>query len=207
MKSLDQIRMITTNFSALQGLKIVPLGLLLAVVSLWANAHRGPARDILFPGGCMVAAYFLYWLIGRYYEQTYGIVQPTFAQRKSEWARGLIGGLVGLVAFWADVSFDLKISLIGLFIAGAILAEYVRMDRQLKDRYLLFYPAAALLMILLSMLPVLGINWWEPVGIKALLIGVSTVTGFLFILMGLLAHISLVRWLPLAREANHGQRV
>jgi hypothetical protein len=207
MKDLNHVRMITTNFSTLQGLKMVPLGLLLLVISLWANAHHGTARDFLFPGGCVVAAFFIYWLVNRFYTQNYGIVLPTLKQRMREWILMLIGAVAGLAAFWFDVSIKSPVSLLGVVIAGAILADYVRIAWQVKGRALIYYPAAALLMILLSFLPIFGINWWKPIGIKALLLGVTIVTGLLFIIFGVLGHISLVNWLPPTAEVNNEQRL
>ena len=114
MKDLNQIRLITVTYANYQGLKAVPLGLLLTTVSLWGNAGTGPRRDVLFPGACVVVAFLLYWLIARYYDRTYGTVQATPAQRRSEILRGLIGGSLGLAIFVLDVSLKPAVSLIGL---------------------------------------------------------------------------------------------
>ncbi len=191
MKNPQQIRMLTINFSVFQGLKLVPLGLLLLVISLWSSAQSGPAKNILFPVGCSLVFFYLYWLVQQFYSQIFGTVTLTNKQRLYEGIRGIIGATAGLAAFWVDTSLQSTFSLLGLVFAGAFLAEYMRITRQVKERILLFYPAATLLLILLSVLPFLGINWWNPLGIKALLLGVCTVAGLLFAVTGIITHISL----------------
>lgn len=203
MKNPQQIRMLTINFSVFQGLKQVPLGLLLFVISLWSSAQSGLAKDILFPVGCSLVFFYLYWLVHQFYTQIFGTVILTNKQRLFEWIRGIIGAIAALVAFWVDVSQKLSFSLLGLVFASAFLVEYMRITRQVKERILLFYPAAALLLILLSVLPFLGINWWNPLGIKALLLGVCTVAGVLFTVLGIITHISLEISLMQAVEQKH----
>ncbi len=93
MKELDQIRMITVKYSTLQGLKMVPLGLLLTVISLWGNYGTGTwRRAVIFPGTCVVVAFVLYLLASWYYARYYGTVRPTAAMRRSQVIRGLLGG-------------------------------------------------------------------------------------------------------------------
>jgi hypothetical protein len=209
MKDLSRVRMITANFSMLQGLKMVPLGLLLVVVTLWANTLHGPARDFTFPGGCMVSAFFLYLLISRYYSRTYGTVQPTLAYRQSEWVRGLVGGIAGLVCFLIDVNLKPPVSMIGLLFAGTMIAEYIRLTWKMKSIPFLFYSylVAALVLALLSLLPAIGVVWWKAAGIRSLLLGVTTTAGLLFVIAGILGHFSLVQWLGPAEETNHEQRI
>ena len=209
MKDMSTVRMITANFSSLQGLKMVPLGLLLLLVSLWANALTAPARDFLFPGACMAAAFFLYWLIARFYSHTYGTVSPTRQQRNHEYLRGLVGGVIGLAAFLIDVYLRPAFSATGLMLAGVIAAEYVRLTRGMRWMPWWFVPnlLAFLLLVGLSLLPLAGVIWWKAVGIKALLVGVAAFSGALFMLIGVLAHILLARWLLPSREGPHGQRI
>jgi hypothetical protein len=209
MKDLSTVRMVTTNFSTLQGLKMVPFGSLLLVVSLWANAQTGPARDFLYPGTCIVLAFFLYLLIVRYYNLTFGSVSPTHRQRSGEVIRSLVGGVVGLGAFLVDVYLRPPFSTLGVILAGVIGAEYIRLTWKMKWVAWLFYPnlAAFLLLVGLSLMPVFGVTWWKPVGIKALMLGVTTITGFLFILIGILDHFLLAQWLSPLHEVNHEQRI
>jgi hypothetical protein len=208
MKDLNQVRMITANFSTIQGLKMVPIGLMLLVITLWANFQSGPApRELYFPGGCIVVGSFFYWMVSRFYARTYGSVSPTRNQRRGEWIRGIICGAGGLAAFWLDVSLKPSFSLIGLVFAGSILAEYVRLTWKVKNPILRYYPVSILLLILLSVLPVLGLAWWETVGINSLMFGVCIVAGLVFIVLGVIAHLTLANWMPLGSEANSEQRI
>ena len=207
MNDLDRIRTITLKFSTLQGLKMVPLGLLLTVVSLWANSGTGPRRDFLFPGACVVAAFFLYLLISRYYASVYGTVKPTAAMRRSEVIRGLVGGIVALAAFLADVTYKLPVSFIGLVLGSASLAENLWLSRQTRVRVEPVIIGVTVLIIVLSLLPLAGVNWWQPIGIRARLVGICVITGILFVALGIWEHARLVKLLPLPKEANHEQRV
>ena len=208
MKDLNQVRMITANFSTFQGLKAVPIGLMLLVITLWANFQSGPApRELYFPGGCVVVGSFLYWRVSRFYTRTYGSVSPTRNQRRGEWIRGFICGAAGLAAFWLDVSLNPSLSLLGLVFAGSILAEYVRLTWKVKGTILRYFPVFILLLILLSVLPVLGLQWWEAVGIISLLYGVCIVAGLAIIVIGVIAHIMLENWMPPGSEANNEQRI
>jgi hypothetical protein len=207
MRDLNQVRMVTANFSVLQGLKMVPLGLLLLVVTLWANAQTGPARNFLLPGGCIPAAFLLYWIIARYYDRTYGTVQAMPAQRRSEWLRGALGGALGLAAFLLDVYARPAVSLIGLMMAGVILGELVRLGWNSKPLPILLYPfiGGVLLLAGLSLLPAAGLDWWHPLGIKTKMLGVTATAGVLFMLFGVLGHMALNTYLGLG--GSHEQRV
>lgn len=207
MKDLDKIRLITVNFSTLQGLKMVPMGLLLLVVSLWANFGVGPRRDFLFPGASIVVAFFLYLLATRYYARVYGSVKPTSAMRRSEIVRGLLGGIVALAAFLADITYKLPVSFIGLVLGLASLAENLWLSRQTGIRVEPVSIGVAALVTILSLLPLAGVNWWQPLGIRGLLIGICVITGILFVVLGIWEHTRLVKLLPLPEEANHEQRV
>jgi len=203
MNNLKQIRMLTTNFPVFQGLKGIPLGLLLSILSMWASAQTGPAKDIVFPLGCSLVFICLYCIVHQFYNRIFGTVVRTNKQKIIEGMRGLVGGVIALLAFWVDVSLKPSCSVLGLVFASALLVDYVSVTRQTKERLLLFYPAAALFMILLSVLPIFGINWWNPLGIKALMYGVCTVVGLLFIVLGVLMHISLEKLLLGTVELSH----
>jgi len=182
----------------------VPLGLLLSILSLWSSAQTGPAKSILFPLSCSLVFVYLYWVVHRFYIRIFGTVMLTNKQKMIEGVRGLIIGAVALAAFWIDVSLQPTFSVLGLVFAGSFLAEYVRITRQTNERLLLFYPAAALFLMLLSVLPTFGINWWNPLGIKALILGVCTVAELLIAVLGVLVHISLENLLLHTMEPNHG---
>ncbi len=207
MNDLDRIRMITVNFSMLQGLKMVPLGLLLTVVSLWGNSGTGPRRDLLFPSACVVAAFFLYLLFSRYYAREYGTVQPSAVMRRNEIIRGLGGGIVALAAFLVDVNLKPPVSFIGLVLGLATLGEHVWLSRRIGGRVEPIIIGVALFITILSLLPLAGVNWWQPLGIRARLFGICVITGIIFMVVGIWEHVRLVKLLPPPKGANHEQRV
>ncbi len=208
MNELDRIRLITVNFSTLQGLKMVPLGLLLTVISVWANYGTGTwRRAVIFPGTCVVVAFFLYLIASWYYARFYGTVRPTAAMRRSQVIRGLLGGLVGLLAFLADITYKLPISFIGLVFGLASLVENIWIARQTGVRIEAVSFGVAALLAVLSLLPLAGVDWWRPLGMRSLLFGICVITGVLFIAQGIWEHTRLVRLLPVSGEANHEQRV
>jgi hypothetical protein len=53
-------------------------------------------------------------VINRYYKNTYGEVKPNLDRRRFNWIAQPVCGLLGLVAFWLDVTQELPISFIGL---------------------------------------------------------------------------------------------
>jgi hypothetical protein len=99
--------------------------------------------------------------------------------------------------------------MIGLLFAGTMIWEYIRLTRNMRSIPLLFYfyLAAALVLALLSLLPAVGISWWKAAGIRSLLLGITTTAGILFVIAGVLGHISLMHWLGPAGEADHEQRI
>ncbi len=208
MNELDRIRLITVNFSTLQGLKMVPLGLLLTVISIWGNYGTGTwRREVIFPGTCVVVAFFLYLLASWYYARFYGTVRPTTAMRRSQVIRGLLGGLVGLLAFLADITYKFPVSFIGLVFGLASLVENLWISKQTGIKIEPVSIAVAALLAVLSLLPLVGVNWWQPLGIRSQLFGICVLTGILFIAQGIWEHNRLVKLLPRSQEAGHGQRV
>ncbi len=208
MNDLDRIRMITVNFSTLQGLKMVPLGLLLTVVSLWGNFGTGTwRRAVIFPGTCVVVAFFLYLLASWYYARVYGTVRPTAAMRRSQVIRGLFGGMIGLAAFVADITFKIPVSFIGLVFGLASLGEALWISRQTGVKVEPMSIGVAALLAVLSLIPLAGANWWAPIGFRSLLFGVCVITGILFVTQGIWEHTRLVRLLPRPQEADHEQRI
>ncbi|MDH5605439.1 MAG: hypothetical protein OEY93_00995 [Anaerolineae bacterium] len=203
MDNPQPVRTITTNFSGLQGLKQVPLGLMLSVISLWASAQTGPAKDIIFPVGCAILFFYIYQVVNNFYKRAFGTVIPTFKQRLLEAARVLVGAAAALTAFYVDVAIMPSISMVGLVFGVAILAEYFRISRKTNNNEMKYYPAAALFIFVLSSAPILGFNWWDPMGFKALILGICTVAGIAFTIIGMLTHISLENLLFLTGEMTN----
>ena len=205
MQDLKEIRFVATNFYNLQGLRAVPLGLVLILVSLWANAQRGPASDLGPPLLGIAGLLVLLYAIDRYYLHAFGRVQRTPESRRLEWIFGIIGGILALGAFWLDTSRQLPVSLLGLVFAAGLLADYIRITWLVKGRFLLYYPLGAVLMADVSILPLLGVSdWWKLFGLHSQLLGITTLIGIFTMIAGVWGHIFLVRTLPpRGRENAH----
>ena len=202
MSNLKQVRRLTTNFSMYQGLKGIPLGLLLLIISLWASAKTGPAPALLFPVGSSILFVYLYWIVNQFYNRVYGVVIPENRQKIITHICEAVIGVGALIAFWADVTISPAFSTLGLVFASALLVDYVRVARKTEERLLLFYPLAVLLMTTLSLLPVFDINWWAPLGIKALIYAICATAGLMFTVLGLIVHISFENLLLHIEEVN-----
>ena len=99
---------------------------------------------------------------------------------------------------------DLPFSTLGLVFAAALFEDFWRATRSVKERSFRLYPEnfiAACLILILSLLPLTGLAWWEKLGLPSQVLGMLTVIGILLILAGIWGHIRLVRVLP-AREAK-----
>src|SRR5512146_1312414 len=96
---IRRIQFLAANYSRLQGLRGLPLGLLLFAVTVWAALQRGPApRPILIPLALGTVTAILYWWIDRYYKQAFGkVIQAP--RGHLEWIIGIGGAIVGLAAF------------------------------------------------------------------------------------------------------------
>jgi len=199
-----QIRFVTYNYSNLQGLKAVPIGVCLFLVSLWANNWSQPARNLTFPVIISLASLLAYLWIQRYYSQTFGRVQRTSTNRAVEWLFGSISGILGLGAFFLDVYEKSQVSALGIVFAINLLGEYLRMNWNVRGRFLKFYPLLALFVFLLSILPILGItDIWGKFGIVSPVYGVPMLMGVLTIVSGFFGHFFLMRALPHQMEENN----
>lgn len=140
MNDIKQIRFVATNFYNLQGLRAVPLGVCLLLLSFWANGLQGPARDFLVPVSVLIVSLVFLFAIDRYYLQNFGRVQRTPESRHLESLFSIVGGILALGALWLDISFELPVNLLGLVFAVGLLADYIRLTWLVKGHYLLYYP-------------------------------------------------------------------
>ncbi|MGB8982102.1 MAG: hypothetical protein WCC12_09515 [Anaerolineales bacterium] len=197
-----QLQFIAANYSKLQGLRQVPVGLLVAAVSIWALDHQG---DLGLPIVLTLAAALLYWLIDRYYVNTFGRIRPTAQMRVWEITASVLAGLLALLAFWLDTAQDLPFSGVGLVFAAELFMDFWRATSSVKRRSFNLYPenlVAAGLILLLSLLPLTGLAWWEVLGLPSQLLGMLMIIGILLVVAGIWGHVRVTRALP-AGEAKH----
>jgi hypothetical protein len=209
MKDLTQVRSFTRNYSNLQGLKMIPLGLLLAFIAWWANSQHGRPQSWLLPGIAIGLAAILYWLAARYYDHSVGKVFLTRRQKITEGVLGVVGGLVALLAFWVDVSLHLSISAIGLIFTGVFILTYGRIIYKMKnpDHGWNLYLVAAGIMLILSLSPLIGLAWWKAIGFRALIHGISAAAGVLSTLIGFWGHMLFMKWAAIKNEAGNEQHI
>jgi len=184
---------------------MVPFSLLAVLVGLWANVAKYPVsvKNYLVLGLMLLACAVLFSGINRYYLRVFGQVKRTPESLRLEWLIGAVGGVLALGAFWLDVSVKLPLSLIGLVFAAALLADYIRITWMVKGRFLLYYPLGALLMVVVSVLPLLGLtDWWHAVGLRSQIFGIFITIGVVSIFAGIWGHVFLVRTLPSLTETK-----
>jgi hypothetical protein len=208
MLTLKQARFVAANFPNLQGLKVLPLGLCLLVVSLWANAQPDAVRDwrLLGPVLAVAIAFALQWALERYYARRFGQVERTSVQRRREWVLGTFGALFALVAFYLDATLHWPVSLLGLMFAAVLFAEYARLRAEANGPFLILYLLTGLLLLAFSLMPLFGISdWWQSLGLHNDLVAMTALFGVVTIVLGLCGHVFLLRALPLKLETPNGQ--
>ena len=124
---LGRIAAVTRNYEALQGLKLMPSALPVAVAglgTLGVGDLTGTRGLVAFLASSAVAVALTVWL-GRWYERHYGKVQPTKPQRRA-WCAWFAAGL-GAIAIGALLDWWLSPPVLLFGIAGAgVLAIYWR---------------------------------------------------------------------------------
>lgn len=207
MPKPDQIRFLTANFSYLQGLRAVPLGAGLLLITAWVNAFVHAPTNLL-PIALPVGLGMLVssWLIDRYYTRTFGVVKRAHLSLLVELAMMVGGGLLGLAAFWADISLHLPFVACGLLFAVGTLADYFRLLWMAQCRPFTVYrlaPVLAGLMGLISFMPMLDRVWLSQLGFHSPLLGVLILDSGLIILFGLWSHWYFTRTLAPKTETPH----
>lgn len=207
MQNLDKTRFIAANYSNLQGLKGVPMGLLLITVVLWANQLHGRATDLSLPILFGFVTIVVTFLIYRYYKSNYGKVESTPKQKRVVFLLSIVGAVVALAAFLGDNYLLLPLSLVGLVFAATVVAEYLRMQWIAPGRYLLPAMLVCFVIILtVSILPLLGAGeWWKLLGLREQMFGVLVVVGAVIVVYGLFGHWYFVHQLPQVTPAAKGE--
>ena len=194
-----QIQFIAANYSRLQGLREVPVGMLVVFVSVWAMYNQGPTSDLTAPLLATVGAALLYWLAGRYYDRTFGRVKQTPHQRKLEVISSIAFSVLAILAFWLDTAVQIPFCALGLVFAAALLENFWRATESVRKEAVALFPenfVAATLILVVSILPAFGLNWWEALGMKSQVVSVFMVIGVIIVLAGIWGHVRIVRALP-----------
>jgi len=197
MKPNSQTRFLSENYSALHGLNAVPVGLALFLVSLWANIVQYPIKNFSLPIVIVLGSLFLSIVVDQYYKKTFGEVKPILAKRRLYWIAQCVWGLFGIIAFWADVTFNLPVNFIGLLFASMFLLDKPKVTFPL-NRFSAVRLVLSVCIILVSIAPLyFGKNWWDILGVRTTIIGVTMFVGALIVLQGVLWHFFFVKSLPI----------
>ena len=204
-----RLRFLTTNYGTLQGLKQIPLGLLAMLVVQWAGVQHGPATDLTVPVIGLLVAPVLYSVIDRYYRRLFGHVRLSRAARLHEGLGWAVAGLLALAGFWADATLKWPVSGLGLCVAVATGADYLRMGWLSGGNWRaypspLFTIGALVVTSLVSKGWILGIEWWRPFGLTNPLYATVWLIGLLGILQGVWSHMYLTEQLSPEAGSPHG---
>lgn len=196
MNTNSQTKFLSDNYSALHGLNAVPVGLGLFLASLWTNLVQYPIQNFILPIVILFGVLLFAIAVDKYYKHTFGEVKPTLHKRHLYWMAQGVWGVLGLAAFWVDVTFDLPINFIGLIFASAFLFDKPAVTFPL-NKFAAVRLAVSICIIFVSIAPIfLGINWWEALGVRTTVIGVPMFVGVLMVIQGVIWHIFFVKSLP-----------
>jgi len=197
MKELEKIRFITANFTHLKGLQMGVIGLLVFSTALWSNRNHGDLTIFIL---LLILAAILSILVERFYRRVFGRVRTLQKSRQYETRHSLLFGASGLAAFIIDTAEILPFSLLGIVFGVGFWLDYYRINRDIEEKFFTFYPWFSLAMISLSILPALGVPIWDAMGFESAYLGVMAACGVLMIVIGVLAHLFLVRSLSPREE-------
>ena len=196
MKSNAQTKFLSENYSALHGLNAVPVGLGLFLASLWANIVAYPIKNFTLPIVLVIGSLLLAIVVDQYYKHTFGEVKPILARRRRYWMAQAVWGLLGLAAFWVDVTLNLPVNFIGLVFASTFLLDRPMVTFPL-NKFSAVRLVVSICIIFVSIMPIFfGKNWWDILGVRTTIIGVTMFVGALIVLQGVIWHIFFVKSLP-----------
>jgi len=197
MQDLKRVTSITRLYPRLRGLREVPWGIYILFLATDAGARLLNTNFLmsLLP---VFIVWILEWFIGRYYEHTFGEVQPTSDQQYYE----KIGSVILIVAIFVAISVETAVNPpISLLL---LIPSIIYLRNGLTSRHARYYLGAALVCAFASILPLLlsvPVSELYYTGPHNRTIWV--VFGSLMIILGLLDHLLLMRTLkPLPQESD-----
>jgi len=185
-QDLDQVRFVTRYYSALQGLKIVPFGLFMTLMSFRSLGWPvlGGEGDCTYTLPLLVLLIAGYYAIGRYYTRRFGEVQPV--KEDGYWWKAMLPLFLLIAALVIENLLLPHFSLTGLLVAAMLFYS----ARVLRRPH---YWAAGILMAVVSLLPlVVGSDPRNKIyGTMGFLWSLSL--GLAWTVNGLIDHFMLVR--------------
>jgi hypothetical protein len=187
MQDLRRLRYTVENFTSLQGLRGVPIGLMF-IINIWLQRPHG--WDIGIAGLALLLGFGASFAIGRYYYRArYGFLR---SRAQGGWV--FLGFALFWAGSWVDVRHPLPVSMVGLAIAAWFVFIWARAP-DLRWHY----GVAALALIATSVLPAFGIS--DPIALWGQHSRVGwTLLGVTMIACGILDHLLLRELLPPAPQ-------
>jgi hypothetical protein len=193
MRDIRTVYSLTANFPSLQGFKSIPIALWLLLIVLWANQEAGNS-NLFLPIVISISMMLFLWFVSQYYRLAFGTVQRTKSRVFRELIFSAIAVLLALAAFWLDTAYEWPVSYLGLLFAGVMAFDYFRLRKSLSIDNFPYPLIFSLFLLVLSVLPVLGMeNWWLIAGIATQLFAILIAVSLVMILSGVLWHWFLVR--------------
>jgi hypothetical protein len=198
---LDRLRYVAGHYRELQGLSLVPFGLIFLAPGFIPGGwgQQGETWRWL----AIIGAVWLSWLASMYYQRVVGRAWPALRTGGSyRWLAIMIGGALLLGYFaapWYDGLVNPPISVTAFVMAGLLLIPFVAA----RGRYRHHYLYLALLYVAVALLPLTGLVTSAQLVEDPWLF--SVFYGLPWIIGGLGDHIFLMRSLkPLPQEAVDG---
>ncbi len=193
MDNLYRIRYVTKNFGALQGLKMVPFGLFFLAMGVGWLGEQG---DLSLSLPAFALTLLAYWLIGRYYTRSFGLVNSG----RENFVKDFLLPLTLVLVLWLAAAVDywvrLPVSIFGLTLAAVILVWWWLQEQRTRVHYAMM----AGLIALISLLPLMGIKeGWSIIQPPGTLF--HLLLGLIFVIGGILDHLLLMNNLDSRRSA------
>lgn len=193
MDNLYRIRYVTKNFGALQGLKMVPFGLFFLAMGVGWLGEQG---DLSLSLPAFALTLLAYWLIGRYYTRSFGLVNSG----RENFVKDFLLPLTLVLVLWLAAAVDywvrLPVSIFGLTLAAVILVWWWLQEQRTRVHYAMM----AGLIALISLLPLMGIKeGWSIIKPPGTLF--HLLLGLIFVIGGILDHLLLMNNLDSRRSA------
>jgi hypothetical protein len=192
MQNPQDARFMAATFTVLQGLKLIPMGLVIALLAIYADTQTEDRRNLTVPILALGLGALFYFAIQRYYQRTYGTVRQTRRHKIEYLLLSLVFAGFGYAAILVEDQTPLPVSLLGLLVAVGLVYDAIRLTWSVRGRYLWFAFPIAAAMLVISILPALGAHdWWQWIGFHSGVYAVTLLVGIITILMGLGGHLVL----------------
>ena len=169
---------------------------LLFLVVLWTNAQTGRATDLTPPVIWLLAGVILYVLIDRYYNRTYGRVEPAGHAVWFDWIASAAFSAAAVGAFVLDMADRIPVSFFALVFSLGLLADYVRMIRLAGVKSKAIYPVGLICIAgiaLSAFLTILREQIPAVFGFRSPILFVYALDAVIIVVYGVAGHFYLVR--------------